>query len=86
MNVGMGGADVNLGTIAQSLAGLVAWRVNMDLWTSKEAEAHRYTSSLRTLYSDGGIVDFTRSFAGATSYYRSFVNPSNWSNGNQLEY
>jgi hypothetical protein len=30
-------------------------------------------------------VDFTRSFAGATSYYRSFVNPSNWSNGNQFE-
>jgi hypothetical protein len=53
----MGGADVSLGTIAQSLAGLVAWRVNMDLWTSKEAEAHRYTSSLRTLYSDGGIND-----------------------------
>ncbi len=57
MNVGMGGADVSLGTIAQSLAGLEAWRVNMDLWTSKEAEAHRYTSSLRTLYSDGGIKD-----------------------------
>jgi len=50
MNVGMGGADVSLGTIAQSLAGLEAWRVNMDLWTSKEAEAHRYTSSLRPLY------------------------------------
>jgi hypothetical protein len=31
-------------------------------------------------------IDFTRSFAGATSYYRSFINPSNWINGNQLEY
>ncbi|HNY22602.1 MAG TPA: hypothetical protein PKO22_10685, partial [Treponemataceae bacterium] len=31
-------------------------------------------------------VDFTRSFPGATSYYRSFVSPVNWSNGSQLEY
>jgi len=57
MNIGMGGADVSLGTVAQSLAGLDAWRVNAELWTSKEAEAHKYTSSLRTLYSVGGAKE-----------------------------
>jgi hypothetical protein len=54
MNVGMGGADVSLGTIAQSIAGLDAWRVNAELWTSKQDEAHKYTSGMRTLYSVGG--------------------------------
>jgi hypothetical protein len=57
MNIGMGGADVSLGTVTQSIAGLDAWRVNAELWTSKEAEAHKYTSSLRTLYSVGGAKE-----------------------------
>ncbi len=57
MNVGMGGTDVSLGTIAQSIAGLDAWRVNAELWTSKELEAHKYASALRTLYSVGGAAE-----------------------------
>jgi hypothetical protein len=57
MNIGMGGADVSLGTVTQSIAGLDAWRVNAELWMSKEAEAHKYTSSLRTLYSVGGAKE-----------------------------
>jgi hypothetical protein len=57
MNVGMGGADVSLGTIAQSIAGLDAWRVNAELWTSAQDEAHKYTSGMRTLYSVGGAKE-----------------------------
>ncbi|AEJ19227.1 hypothetical protein [Gracilinema caldarium] len=57
MNVGMGGADVSLGTVAQSIAGLDAWRVNAELWTSKQDEAHKYTSGMRTLYSVGGAQE-----------------------------
>ncbi|WP_132782302.1 hypothetical protein [Treponema sp. J25] len=57
MNVGIGGADVSLGTIAASIAGLDAWRVNAELWTSKELEAHKYTSAMRTLYSVGGAAE-----------------------------
>ncbi|AEJ19217.1 M23 family metallopeptidase [Gracilinema caldarium] len=57
MNVGMGGADVSLGTVAQSIAGLDAWRVNAELWTSKQDEAHKYTSGMRTLYSVGGAKE-----------------------------
>ena len=57
MNIGMGGADVSMGTIAQSIAGLDAWRVNAKLWMSDQEEASRYTSGLRTLYSVGGEAE-----------------------------
>jgi len=57
MNVGMGGADMSLGTIAQSLAGLEAWKVNLEILTSGQEEGWKYASALRTLYSVGGAAE-----------------------------
>ncbi|TCW62224.1 hypothetical protein [Treponema sp. J25] len=57
MNVGMGGADMSLGTIGQSLAGLEAWKVNLEILTSGQEEGWKYASALRTLYSVGGVAE-----------------------------
>ena len=55
--VGMGGVDMSLGTIGQSLAGLEAWKVNLEILTSGQEEGWKYASALRTLYSVGGVAE-----------------------------
>jgi hypothetical protein len=55
MNIGTGGVDASIGTVVSAAKGLEAWKVNAEIWTSKEEEAHKYTSQLRTLYSGNNV-------------------------------
>jgi hypothetical protein len=55
MNIGTTGVDASVGTIASAAKGLEAWKVNAEIWTSKEEEARKYASQLRTLYSGNDI-------------------------------
>jgi len=51
---------MSLGTVARSLAGLDAWRVNAELLFSGQEESHKYASAMRTLYSLGGAAELAR--------------------------
>ncbi len=67
--IGMGGMDASFGTIASAIKGLEAWKVNAEIWGSDEAEASRYTSSLRTLYSSDEVTraEYEAILAGKTN-------------------
>ncbi|MDR0402461.1 MAG: hypothetical protein LBH35_02600 [Treponema sp.] len=49
--VGTGGTDISAGTLASAARGLEAWRVNLRIWNSDSANAQKYISQMRTLYS-----------------------------------
>jgi hypothetical protein len=51
MNVGTGGTDISLGTVVNAMRGLEAWKVNAELFFSRETETRDYLSAMRTLYS-----------------------------------
>ncbi|GAB1482961.1 hypothetical protein MASR2M78_17770 [Treponema sp.] len=53
LEIGSGGANISLGSIASSLKGFEAWAVNAELLLSNQEESKAYTSALRTLYSGG---------------------------------
>jgi hypothetical protein len=50
-NLGSGGVDVRMGTLASAFQGLEAWKVNFDIWTSDSDDAKKYISQMRSLYS-----------------------------------
>lgn len=58
-NMGMGGVDASLGTVASAMGGIEAWAVNARLQFGKEDEGRRYASAMRTLYS-GGLMEKSR--------------------------
>jgi hypothetical protein len=71
--LGSGGADVSLESIIGAARGLEAWKANFDIWGSDSADAKKYISQMRTLYSGGNGSEnrelYDSMLAGTTMVY-----------------
>jgi hypothetical protein len=69
--IGSGGVDVSVGTIAGAARGLEAWKVNFDIWNSGSGDAREYISQLRTLYSGNETTkeEYEAILAGTTRIF-----------------
>ncbi|MDR2662453.1 MAG: hypothetical protein LBC31_05600 [Treponema sp.] len=70
---GTGGADVSMESIIGAARGLETWKVNFDIWGSDSADAQKYISQMRTLYSGGNGSEnrelYDSMLAGTTRVY-----------------
>jgi hypothetical protein len=70
MELGTGGADASVLTLASAIKGLETWKVNMELILSDTAASRLYRSQLRTLYSGNKTLrnEYKDILAGKTIY------------------
>jgi len=76
LGLGSGGADVSVGNLWSAIKGFEAWGVNANLLLSREKDAWKYASQMRTLYSQEGVNrdEYNNVLSGRTRYAES----DNW--------